>query len=313
MDFYSRTSPARKRRWPRFFFGLGLLVTIGFMLTRSLRPDRIISPIPDDPQPATGFFSLFAKKKTPDELKRRIRELVGTNWKNYSVFVKDLRGGFAMGINENVIYTAASLYKVPVIAALYSEAQKGTIDLDNRITLQQKDIQDFGTGSIRYDPPGSIYSLKTLAKLMISQSDNTAGFMLGQQIVGYTRIGQYLASWGMTQTDMANNKTSNSDMAIIFEKIFNGSITNQAQTLEMLSFFKDTDFETRLPALLPAGTTVYHKIGNETAVVHDVGIVTQGNTAYYIGILSSDVPSEEEADILAGRISKLVYDYLVTQ
>ena len=69
-----------------------------------------------------------------------------------------------MGINESVIFTAASVNKVPILAALYEEAQKGNVDFNRVITLQASDIQDYGTGSIRYDPPGTTYSVKTLAQ-----------------------------------------------------------------------------------------------------------------------------------------------------
>lgn len=301
----------RKRRRHLFIFLFVILSSlVGFRLWKGRAVVEIISPIPEEPHQSGSIFSVFTKRKSPEDLKRRIQELVNNRWKNYSVYVKDLNTSFTMGLNENIIYTAASLYKVPALAVLYYEAQRGTIDLDERVTVQPQDIQDFGTGSIRYDPPGSVYSIKTLAKLMIQQSDNTAGYVLANHVVGMARIQKQIEAWGLTQTDMVTNKTSNRDIAILFEKIYTGKVTNQAATLEMLSFFKDTEFENRLPALLPSGVEVYHKIGNETRVVHDVGIVTDGKKTYYIGILSTDVPDETEADKIAAQISKLVYEYL---
>ncbi len=275
------------------------------------REGQIVSPLPDDVNETSwGLAGWFTKKKSPDDLREKIQELVNNRWKNYSVYVKDYNSSFVTGINETVIFTAASVNKVPIVAALYYYAGRGEIDLDERVTVQAADIQDFGTGSIRYDPPGSVYSLKTLAKLAIEQSDNTAGYVLGNYTVGLDRVQSLMNEWGLTQTDMVNNKTSNKDMSLLFEKIYKGEVTNEASTQELLAFFKDTDFEDRLPALLPDTATVYHKIGNEIAVMHDVGLVTDGKTTYYIGVFSSDITDEEEAKKMIAEISKAVYEYL---
>lgn len=304
----------QSHRTPNKRIILFVIPCVGILIAGTWYTNRnrsIISPIPDGQNNATSLiFQLFAKKKSPENLRTNIQETVHNRWKNYSVFVKDLNSDFTMGINETIIYTAASINKVPIVAALYYYAGKGEIDLDERVTIQARDIQDFGTGSIRYDPPGSIYSLKTLAKLAVQQSDNTAAYVLGNYTVGLDKIQSLMNQWGLTQTDIINNKTSNRDISILFEKIFKGGVTNVASTQEMLAFFKDTDFEDRLPALIPKTTTVYHKIGNEIAVVHDAGIVVDGKTAYYIGVFTSDITSEEESTKIIAEISKHVYEYL---
>lgn len=292
----------RKSGRRRLIASLGIVgIAILLLRTLVLRPGTIISPIPDERK---------ASAKSSEALRRKVQETVNNRWRNYSVYIKDYTSSFNMGINETVIFTAASVNKVPIVAALYYLAGKGDIDLDERVTIQAKDVQDFGTGSIRYDPPGSVYSLKTLAKLSIEQSDNTAAYVLGNYTVGLDRIQSLMNEWGLTQTDMVNNKTSNKDMELLFEKIYKGGVINTASTQELLAFFKKTDFEDRLPALLPQAATVYHKIGNEIAVMHDVGIVTDGKLTYYIGVLSSDIVDEEEAKKIIAEISKLVYDYL---
>lgn len=269
----------------------------------------MISPIPEiieQPKP----FTLFSRKKTPAELLDKIDAVVSDTIKNYSVFIDDFTGTFTAGVGENEIYVAASVNKIPILAALYYYAQKGDIDLDEVITLQSSDIQDYGTGSIRYEKPGATYSIKTLAKLMIKQSDNTGAYILANHIIGYDKLQKIVNEWGLTQTDMTVNKTSNKDMASLFRKIYENKITNKANTEEMLSFFKDTDFETRLPALLPEGVTVYHKIGSEVRNVHDVGIITFGKVAYYIGVFTNEVTDEPEAEKTIATISKVVYEYM---
>jgi beta-lactamase class A len=286
------------------------VVVVG-QIVHKMTTKTTVSPLPDTPQETSNVITrLFTKKKNPEDLRQKIKETIGTSWKNYSVLVRDLNSDFSMGLGEHVIFTGASINKIPILAVLYYKHQQGAVDMEKVVTLQQDDIQDYGTGSIRYDPVGSTYTVKTLARLMIEQSDNTAAFLLGNYVLGMDTIQQYMNNWGMEQTDMGNNKTSNSDMGILFEKIYHEKIANHAYTMDMLSYMINTEFEDRIPILLPKTAKVYHKTGNGAGVVNDVGIVKTDKNAYYIGLLTSDVTDEKATTELMGKVSKTVYDFM---
>ncbi len=304
---------AKERKTKRIFlfvvFCLLFTAVITFITTPRSGP--IVSPIPDDPKTTQApIFHVFSTKKDKTELKRKIQEAVQNTWDNYSVYVVDYSSDFSVSINETEVFAAASVNKIPIMAALYEEAGKGNVDFDKQITIQAADVQDYGTGSIRYDPPGSTYSIKTLARLMMQKSDNTAAYVLANYVVGLSKIQSLVTGWGLTQTDMIDNKTSNKDMELLMDKIYTGKIANAAMTQEMLGFMKDSDFEDRIPALLPSDTTIYHKIGTTEGGIHDVGIVINDKTKYYIGIFTADIVNEEEAVLLLAKISKVVFDYL---
>ncbi len=307
----------RRQTAQSFFLKLIFFVLViagTFLVFMRLFPkQKSISPLAEEPTASATsktILSVFSKKRNPDDLKQLIKETVGLTWKNYSILVVDTASDFKMGINEEEIFTGASVNKIPILAALYTKVQSGDINLDKVITLQQDDIQDYGTGSMRYDGPGTTYSIKTLAKLMMQQSDNTAAYIIANQIVGMDKIQSLLDTWGMTQTDMINNKTSNTDIAAIMKKIYEGNVANVAYTKEMLTFFKDGEFEDRLPGLLPKDVVVYHKIGTEIGVMHDVGIVVGPTTKYYVGIMTSDITDEKEAIALMAKTSKVIYDFM---
>jgi beta-lactamase class A len=287
------------------------LVTGLSLFNKLSKTSNIISPISIESKSQIPFISkLFMRQRDPKDLEDKIKSLVGNKWVNYSVFVVDYLSDFRMGIGENVIYTAASINKLPIISALYYGNQMGEINMDKVITLQAEDIQDYGTGTIRYDPPGTSYTVKTLARLMMEKSDNTAAYILANYVIGLPKIQSLMESWGLIQTDMAGNKTSNRDIELLFNKIYHGKITNPANTDELFSFLKNSDFEDRIPALLPKNVTVYHKIGNGPGMFHDAGIVSGPKISYYIGIFTSDVTDEIEATKTAALVSKTVYDYL---
>lgn len=298
--YQSHEFKLRKRK----AYSIVFIILIGWILVKIVTPpSKIISPLPDKPNEKQH-------SKDPEMLAKKISEAVGTSWANYSIVVQDYTSDFHFDISEKEIFTAASVNKVPIIAVLYSMAAKEKVDLDRVITVQASDIQDFGTGSIRYAGAGSTYSIKTLAKLMISESDNTAAYILANHIVGLDTLSVTLKEWGLTQTDIVENKTSNNDIALLFRKIYEEKITNPAYTQEMLSFFKDTEYESRLPRLLPENVTVYHKIGTEMRIFHDAGIVTDGTHTYYIGIFTSDVTDETATDAKMAEISNLVYVFM---
>jgi beta-lactamase class A len=297
-----------------FFQFLIVIILIAALFSLFLyyvrQPTNIISPLSEEQTPSVSLLELVIRQKDPDTLKNLVKREIGSSWANYSVYVADYNSKFTMGINESVIFDAASVNKVPILAALYEEVQKGAIDFNRVITLQAKDVQDYGTGSIRYDPIGSTYSVKTLARLMIQKSDNTAAYILANHIVGISTIQNYVNGWGMTQTDIKENTTSNRDMAILFEKIFNKKLVSPALSEEMLALLRDSDFEDRLPGQLPESATVYHKIGTIIGGVHDAGVVTDGNMKYYIGVFTADIRDEEQAAALLSDVSRVVYEFL---
>lgn len=310
---YTRMRPKRSSNKGKVIFFLIIVSLISMGMWKLIhKSPPIISPIPEETTQTqqAPAFSLFSKKKSPQDLLDKIDKVVGADVKNYSVLIDNLTAPFVAGVSENEIYIAASVNKIPILAALYYQAQKGVIDLDEVITVQASDIQDYGTGSIRYEGAGSTYSIKTLAKLMIKQSDNTAAYILANGVIGFDKLQELVDQWGLTQTDMTENKTSNKDMATLFRKIYENKITNKANTDEMLSFFKNTDFETRLPAQLPEGVNVYHKIGSEVRNIHDIGIVTFGKVAYYIGVFTNEVTDDTTAEKTIANISKVVYEYM---
>lgn len=244
--------------------------------------------------PSLPRFALFANpKEYAETLKKETQAIIKGKTGNYSIYFADLTTGQTFGISEHEIFTGASLNKVPIVATLYSLERKGKISLDEQVTLQKDDLQDYGTGSLRYQKPGSTYSLKTLAKLSLKQSDNTAAHIIANRI-GMDTIKQTIAQLGLKQTNMEANKTSAYDLYLLFTKLYNHELTTEANTKELLSFMTETDIEDRIPEALPPGTTVYHKTGDTVGSLHDAGIIEKDGKRYFLAILTSDVGDKEQ-------------------
>src|SRR3989338_7794412 len=126
---------------------------------------------------------VVSQKKDKETVTDEIKEIIEKGRGSFSILAYRYKDGRSIEINENMQLTAASVNKIPILAGLYAMASNGEIDLERQVKLQKEDVQDYGTGSIRYDPVGTLYSLKTLARLMMEKSDNTAAHILGKIIV----------------------------------------------------------------------------------------------------------------------------------
>ncbi len=277
----------------RNFFALVIYTLILLMVGRN------ISFLPQ--------FTLFSPPKAKaDVLTSEIAALLKGKAGNYAVYFVDLKTGQSVAINNHEIFTAASVNKLPIVATLYHLAGEQKINLAEQVTVQADDIQDYGTGIIRYEQPGAAYSLRTLSKLTLQDSDNTGAHILANRI-GMAEVQSYMETLGLRQTDMAHNETSLADIYLLLSKLYNRKITSDALTMELLGFMTHTDSEDRLPAGLAKSVVVYHKSGDGIGSVHDVGIIKDGSHIYFLGVMTSDIGSHaSEAKATIAKIARTV-------
>lgn len=257
-------------------------------------------PVEQRPEPA--------RPATPDytELEQAVRRTIHGKGGTWGVYVEDLNTGFRFGINQDREFVAASTIKVPLVLFLYRQAQDGRLDLDETLTIQPGDYES-GTGRLQSQPVGSRYTLRELARLALVDSDNVATRMLLRR-VGRENFQAYVRELGAFIAPDRENVTSPRDMAAFFKAVL--AFKNEAPALggELLEALQHTNFNDRIPALLPPGTPVAHKIGNQVRVVNDAGVVLLPDHPYLISLFTDDV-NEGEATANLAQISKAVYDY----
>lgn len=246
------------------------------------------------------------KAKDPQEIRDELVGFLKERQGEYSVYYKDLLSDESFSIDSNAIVTAASVNKLPIVAYLYHLAAKNEIDLQEPVIIQASDIQDYGTGSLRYEKPGQQYSLQALAKLALKESDNTAAHVLEIRL-GEDNVQAYAYQLGMLSTNMVDNETSAHDVGNFLELLYKDKISSKPLTLEMMGYMEDTEFEDRLPALLPDRLHVYHKTGDGVNFVHDAGIITDGKNPFVLVVLSSNVMDEKVAKETISKIAQIIY------
>ena len=211
----------------------------------------------------------------------------------YGVIVSDPSSGETVSMDPDGRFLAASINKLPVLMALYRSAAAGTVDLDDEISMQASDVQAYGTGSLYTKPVGYTITLRECAGFLIKESDNTAWKMLDRYL-GRAYIRSELYSAGARRTEYwIPNTTTPSDVLVMLEKISDPAYTSPDLSAEMLGLMTNTDFEDRLPQLLPDNARVSHKIGSYGATFGDAGLVFPNGSrnvedAYFIVVIADE-------------------------
>jgi len=241
-------------------------------------------------------------QKITTDFKKNTNNLSGV----YGLFVIYLKSGYSFGLSQDESFTAASLIKLPVMAAAFRESEKGSLNLETIYTLKDSD-KIAGSGSLYYKPAGTKLSYRDLLMLMGKQSDNTA-FGIMRKVVGDTKVNEVIKTIGMNSTSLEDNSTSPNDIGIFFKKLWEGKITSKDSADEILGFITETSFENWIVAGIPADVRVAHKYGRELHVVNDAGIIYADNP-FVLVILTKGVV-EKEADSIFPSLAGLVYDGL---
>jgi beta-lactamase class A len=234
---------------------------------------------------------LTGKKK--DSLRNELQRIAKLYPANYGVVVFDPSTGESVTMGADQRFLAASLGKLPVLMALYKAAANGEVNLKDQISMQASDVQAYGTGVLYTYPIGYTMTLRECANFLIKKSDNTAWKMLDRYLGrDYIRAELYNAGARSTEYWLPNNTTPN-DVLLMLEKISDPSYTTPKLSAEMLDLMANTDFEDRLPQLLPEGTRVSHKIGYYGSTFADAGVVfPEGSRdvkdAYFIVVMASE-------------------------
>ncbi|MBI4137476.1 serine hydrolase [Candidatus Roizmanbacteria bacterium] len=256
------------------------------------------------------FHTVSDEPQTLSDLSLAIRNKIADEEGTYSIRFEDFESKNAFGINDEPVVTAASVIKIPVLAALYYLADQEEINLDEVITIPESDMQRWGTGIIRYQDAGATYTNRELAQVMIEHSDNTAVYVLANRVIGLDRLQDLINSWELNNTHYLDNEISNKDMNKLMRMMYRGElIQNEELNTEMMGWMDDSDFEERLPKYIPEEVPVYHKIGNEVRITHDVGVFDLENKPYYLGVLGIEIPDHDHATEVIAEISQMVFEF----
>jgi len=225
-------------------------------------------------------------------LQELLNGFIAANPDKFGIVVKDLSTGETATYNADRQIASASLYKLFVAQRIYQ-----------RIDLGQLTYGQAAGGGTGRNVDGCL-------TIMINISDNACGWALGGGILGWGAQDQALAVEGYKQTSLATpQKTSAADVAMLFERLYSGTLLSPSSTQRFMGLLKDQRVNNRLPKGLPAGTVIAHKTGDLNDVVHDAGIVYGPKTNYLVVVTSGGWSAPGNAPAMFADLSAKLWNY----
>ena len=253
-------------------------------------------------------------------LKNRLTELS----KNYptvhpAVYVWDFDDNNFVDINADEIFPAASIIKLPVLTALFRNIESGQTSIFDEMVLT--DIyRAEGSGSLQYKAENSKYSIDTLARIMITHSDNSATNMLMSKIGGMPAVNREIKSWGLAHTQINNwlpdlegtNYISARDMGQILYNIVGTNFLSNTSKEKVFSYMSHVKNDRLIPAGLGAGAEIMHKTGDIGKMLGDAGVVYAPNGKKYVVVILANRPyNSVKGKEFIVEASGMIYNYLV--
>lgn len=214
-------------------------------------------------------------------LKKQLTQMIAGYPGTWSVYVKDLKTGTVVSINDSPMYPASTI-KAFVMASTFDQ-------------ISQKKLSYSST-------------IKSLLNSMITVSSNEAYNQLVRYnsptrnfVSGAAVVNQYLTKNGYTSTachttlqpafssyasDGGTNRTSARDCGLLLERIYRGTCVSSAYSSEMLNLLLHQTRRIKIPAGLPSGTKVANKTGETNSYQHDIAIVYGPKTTYVLCVFS---------------------------
>jgi len=282
-----------------FFF---LICSTTFVLVFSSQPTQAQDSVPQK--------ELLLWQKLDSAIQTESRNLDGV----LGISILDLTTQHTLLLNADEVFPTASTIKIAILAELYRQAQQGRLKLTDTYTLQQSDLVG-GSGISNALTPGvTKLTLRDLAALMISVSDNSATNILIDRI-GLENVNALLDSLHLTHTRLRRkmmdiraaaegreNVATPHELAQLLEAVYRGQVLNKQFTddyFNLLSIHK----ESYIPRELPEDIRIANKPGELEGVRNDCGLIFNSSRPYILCAMSTYVRHERDAADAVARIS----------
>ena len=261
-------------------------------------------------------LELFAESKTPGVVCVAYQDLGSSTWAT---------------VDADRVLHAASTMKVPVMIEAFRQIDAGKLSLDQQVQIRNSFASivdgseyelspDDDSDAELYDAVGETRALGELVDRMITRSSNLATNLV-IAMVDPREVQKTIELLGTRQMKVLrgvedgkayraglSNTATARDLAILMAAIARGEAASPGSCRRMIDILAAQEFNTMIPAGLPAGTRIAHKTGMITRIHHDAAIVYPGDDRpYVLVVLTANWDDPDESARVVAEVARIVH------
>ena len=228
---------------------------------------------------------------------------------NISIYFEYLSTGANIAIHKDAEFYPASLLKVPVAMTVAKKIEKGEWKWTNELVLLSTDKDDkFGT--LYKEPANSTHTIEDIVRRSLSDSDNTAHFILVRnlEMEEMRDVYDHMGLGGFLETE---GSLSAKRYSVMVRALYAGSYISDENSQKLLTYLTQSPFDYYIQSGLSQDVPFAHKIGVDAdkKVYLDSGIVYAHNRPYILTVMTKD-KDEQKAKELMKDVSEKAYHYI---
>ena len=221
-------------------------------------------------------------------------------------YYKNLVTGETDGSRQTELFQAASVIKLPILAAILLEEREHPGVLQERLLVRDGDKVP-GCGALQHISGTQAYDIESLCKLMITISDNTATNVLIRRF-GIEFLNERFRVLGLQETKIfrflfdteaarqgKENLCQPKEIGSLLEEIYHRRCVSANASERMRAMLSQQQINHKIPSLLPPTVRVEHKTGEDEGITNDVGILYGREPCVLVFVSNeTDVPAFEQ-------------------
>ncbi len=189
-------------------------------------------------------------------------------------------GGTSWSLDGDMSFVGARTCKLPLLMEDAQDVAAGTAKPTDTLCYEPGDWED---GWFSDYAPGACFTRAELEHRVGMYSDNTAAHILVRENGGGDALNAYARTHGATESEFWEpNVTTSSDLARLWQDEAAGRAGGAPAQRYLYPLLSNTAYGEGIPAGVPSGTTVVHKVGILDGEINDAGLILNGPRGAYV-------------------------------
>ena len=228
---------------------------------------------------------------------------------NVSIYFEYLPTGASIAINKDADFYPASLLKVPIAMAVTKKIERGEWKWTNELVLMSPD-KDEHFGDLYREKTGATFTIEELVRRSLSDSDNTAHFILIRNLE-LSEINDVYAHIGLDKFLETDGSISAKRYSVILRSLYNSSYLSNSTSQKIISFLTEEKSKEYLGSALPENIAFAHKTGIDIGkkIYLDSGIIYLTDRPYILAVMTKSKTEQQAKDIMKD-VSDNIFNYV---